>query len=303
MHGAPRGALAVAVALCAALTSAPTRAHESSCASSRVEHLEEHPTDPSEERDGEDSEAPEATERPLWADAVVEIAIDPALLAAVPDAYIVLEQAIARWECSGANLPELRISDDLENTPNKLRLDDPEAGDVGKAVAITRTTFDSSTRTIKRGEIVLGLEKRFADTSLPGADEKAFDLESVLVHELGHFLGFGEDYENRAATMYASAAPGQTNKRSISRYDADKAVIAYGAAAGFTVPTHCALDEPAPVESDDEVNEEPVHAEAISCAVQSGRSANGAPFALLALALTLGFSWRRSAQSAGRLRG
>jgi hypothetical protein len=44
-----------------------------------------------------------------------------------------------------------------------------------------------------------------------------FDVQSVLTHELGHFFGLGEDYDDVKATMYVSTRHGEIHKRLVSR--------------------------------------------------------------------------------------
>jgi len=44
-----------------------------------------------------------------------------------------------------------------------------------------------------------------------------FDVQSVVTHELGHFFGLGEDYEDAKATMYISTRHGEIHKRIVTK--------------------------------------------------------------------------------------
>jgi hypothetical protein len=55
-----------------------------------------------------------------------------------------------------------------------------------------------------------------SSTATPSKTAK-FDVQSVVTHELGHFFGLGEDYEDAKATMYISTRHGEIHKRIITK--------------------------------------------------------------------------------------
>lgn len=82
-------------------------------------------------------------------------------------------------------------------------------------VALTTTTFDPDTGELFDADI----ELNSADFELTTGDEEVvFDLESVLVHEVGHFLGIGHT-DVADATMLPSYVQGDTHLRSLEPDD------------------------------------------------------------------------------------
>ncbi len=95
------------------------------------------------------------------------------------------------------------------------------------AVAVTTVSFCEGKGGVcdRAGEII------DADIEVNGAFPFAagditprarFDLRNTLTHEVGHLLGFDHTPEEDA-TMYASAGPGENNKRTLARDD----ILAY----------------------------------------------------------------------------
>jgi hypothetical protein len=90
----------------------------------------------------------------------------------------------------------------------------PYPNDLNNTLGLTTVTFDSET-----GEIY------DADTEINGTvplstddPPSGFDFESILTHEMGHFLGLAHS-ANPAATMWAFHTPGSTSMRTLTDDD------------------------------------------------------------------------------------
>lgn len=99
----------------------------------------------------------------------------------------------------------------------------------------------------------------------PGKCVQSYDLQSVLAHEAGHFLGLGEDQENREATMYFKTSRCDTRQRDLTDDDVAAVETTYA--------------EPPPAE-EGEVNQ------AAACAMAPGTRSRPAAWALCAVLMT-----------------
>ena len=90
------------------------------------------------------------------------------------------------------------------------------------ALAVTVTTYDTTSGSIQDADIVVN--GSFTWTASDDC-EGAYDLQSVLTHEVGHLFGLGHDSEDEAATMYPSAGVCETMKRDLA--DSDLAGLEY----------------------------------------------------------------------------
>ncbi len=67
-------------------------------------------------------------------------------------------------------------------------------------------------------------------SSSPAAQQsgsRKYDFANILTHELGHFLGLSEDYQNERSTMYTTTRLGETTKRVIEADDATALQVVY----------------------------------------------------------------------------
>ncbi len=85
----------------------------------------------------------------------------------------------------------------------------------GHNVALTTTTFDPVTGELFDADIELNAANFEFST---GDEEATYDLESVLVHEAGHFLGLGHS-DSIAATMFSVYGEGDTSLRQLDPDD------------------------------------------------------------------------------------
>lgn len=165
-----------------------------------------------------------------WTDGVVRLTVDDSFHKLEPRAFEALVGAVSAWQESALSLPTLvaqhghspavgyRIGESNENTviyePGKSEM-------ANGALAITILTFDREAGQILDADIVVNGEHNFGvvDDMDPENAKKAYDIQNVLTHELGHFLGLGEDYDDNDATMYAYSMPGEVNKRDLALRD------------------------------------------------------------------------------------
>ncbi|HXS16971.1 MAG TPA: matrixin family metalloprotease [Polyangiaceae bacterium] len=70
------------------------------------------------------------------------------------------------------------------------------------------------------------------------ACSESYDLLSVVTHEVGHFWGLGENYEDTRATMFSCTSACEVHKRDLNTVDVDEITARYDAAS-FEEPAGC----------------------------------------------------------------
>ncbi len=106
-----------------------------------------------------------------------------------------------------------------------------------RAYAVTYVWHDPGSGEIYDSDIEIN-ETRGTYTVCPdeGCTDSRIDLPNVLTHELGHYFGIAHTPDDPFATMYASAPPGETSKRTLTTDDSTAICTIYGPG---TLPDAC----------------------------------------------------------------
>ncbi len=89
-----------------------------------------------------------------------------------------------------------------------------------RAYAVTYVWHDQATGEILDVDMELNEERaEFTICPEPGCTDERIDLPNVVTHELGHYFGLAHTPDDAFATMYASASPTETIKRTLAADD------------------------------------------------------------------------------------
>jgi hypothetical protein len=167
----------------------------------------------------------------------IAMTVDASVRRLSPDAEEEVRSALAPWLTSGATLPPVT----LEPRGNLVvRADHIDFPGHERDLAFTRTEADRTTGAIRAVEIVLNTRYSWSTAFAPPTRCGAYDIRSVVVHELGHAFGLGEDRDDAAATMFLITPPCDVRKRRLT--EADVVAIERLYPAGAASPTaSCAV--------------------------------------------------------------
>ncbi|HEY5958602.1 MAG TPA: matrixin family metalloprotease [Polyangiaceae bacterium] len=193
------------------------------------------------------------TARPTWRETDVVLTVDPSYLA-LPYAKHALEAALEAWTSRADQLPHVTlryVDNDVSDLTGDAAMADhriffvPASDKRAKgALAITLVTADEETHSILDADILVNGGHLFTDVDTldaPLARASSYDLQDVIAHELGHWFGLNEDYENREATMYAYVYPAETKKRDLDVSDVTAVQLAYWQADNPSENTGCSI--------------------------------------------------------------
>jgi len=173
----------------------------------------------------------------FWKNACVSYSINQAGSERIPFdvATAVIDKSFARWsnaKCAdtgekvGIDVSNIGPSACTEvrynpNSPNQnlivFRDTSWPYSDPNNTLGLTTVTFNSETGEIYDADLEINASGKNL-TTVDNPPENGFDLESVITHEAGHFLGLAHATDQKA-TMFASYKPGSTTLRTLTPDD------------------------------------------------------------------------------------
>jgi hypothetical protein len=188
-----------------------------------------------------------------WRRSKTEIRIDASIDRYGPRAREAVQRAFGTWLELGTHTPEL-VFDTASAT--KLSLDPDGKNSVLVApitlpghendLAITLAFWDERTGSIAEADIVINAKVAFEVLEAHPDDDahrgenvqehrgcaaSAYDLQNVLTHEVGHFMGLGEEMVEDGASMFYRSHRCETQKRTLATSDEHSVVTLYDAPA------------------------------------------------------------------------
>jgi len=181
---------------------------------------------------------------------------------------IVLGQTVELGECHyaeynrfGPNANTVAFARDWESRGSDF---------VPEAYALTLVSYNPDTGEILDADIQVNLNRGPIAICGEECEPHQIDLQNVLTHEVGHFLGLAHSQYD-TATMFGDAPIGQTSKRTLDPDDADGMCNAYG-----ELPSpECRPTDFAPRRGFSPICSQPK--ESSACTVAGGRVFGGEP--------------------------
>ncbi len=85
----------------------------------------------------------------------------------------------------------------------------------GIQMGVTRLKDDEQD-VLERADIIINQDAHFGDIH---EDSESYDLQSVVTHEIGHFLGLDGHFADTSSTLFSCAFEGDASQRSPTEHD------------------------------------------------------------------------------------
>ncbi len=199
--------------------------------------------------------------RQRWRQMNVTVALDDSLRVLGPDVEKIIKSSFITWEDTGAGLPQIEFVEtsgaaaslkpdgqstvlvapiEFEGHESDLAItigfSNPNTGEVTEAdiVVNSKHVFSSVQRSeaVQSGQLTAsGTSPEDQESCRGNLDASAcassYDLANVLTHEVGHFFGLGENYEEPRSTMFSCTSACEIHKRDLEPADVDSMIILY----------------------------------------------------------------------------
>jgi hypothetical protein len=161
-----------------------------------------------------------------------------------------------------AECREVRYNPEGANQNLIVFLDDGwPYNDANNTLGLTTVTFNADTGEIYDADMEINATGRNLSTT-DQVPANGFDLQSVITHEAGHFLGLAHATDSKA-TMFAAYKPGTTALRTLTPDDVDGVCAIYPNTTTRTVSASVSASQTVPA---DACNATPRHGLASACA-------------------------------------
>jgi hypothetical protein len=149
-------------------------------------------------------------------------------------ATLVAEKAFYVWQnaaCPGGGIPSIRVDhtfgtvackmheyNQVDGNANIILFHDDAWPYTGGSDVLALTTVTFSKKSGDIYDVDMEINGLQPISATPIVDPEAYDLQSIITHEAGHFLGLGHSLDPQA-TMWSSYAPGTDTFRDLSDDD------------------------------------------------------------------------------------
>ena len=202
-----------------------------------------------------------ATAAQRWHERELTVLLDSSLFGLPVPPEALVHAAFAAWADTGAPLPivhfeygSVREASLKPDGKNSILVAPLDFKGHETDLAITIGFSNASTGEISEADIVINQKHLFevvadhqakasaagsAQSVLPSEQDScngtldpaacagSYDLQNVLTHEVGHFLGLGENYDDTRATMFSCTSACETHKRDLNEADIEEILSLY----------------------------------------------------------------------------